>query len=112
MAELTDAQLRALIDELIIQTEDYVQAIVDYKLGINEATINLMAGTTAVVFDVPYNVNEDWDFIRANASADGFSIGINITNKTNTGFSVTVSKACEFKYRTTYMRNWISDPIT
>lgn len=98
------------LNDFMREIEDYIQAVIFRLLGINEGEVSLIAGTTPIAFTTAYETGEDWDFIKRTAiNADGFSIGVSITNESVTGFSVTVSEACTFKYRTSYLRNWITD---
>ena len=92
------------------EIEDYIQAVIETKLGINEGEVELLAGSNTITFNTPYESGEDWEFIKMKAvDADGFNIGVTIGTMSNMGFEVVVSSPCTFKYRTSYIRNWISD---
>jgi hypothetical protein len=98
------------LDPFMTEIEDYIQAVIERKLGINEGEAELTAGTNTITFNTPYDSGEDWEFIKMKAvDADGFNIGVTIGTMSNTGFEVVVSSPCTFKYRTSYIRNWISD---
>ena len=108
---MTDEQLRALIAVFTNQTEDLVQAVVDRKFGINEGTEALVADqANNIVFSVPYDEGEEWEFLKLHATAaDGFNVAIILSNVNHLGFTATVKKASTLKYRTTFMRNFIHD---
>jgi hypothetical protein len=110
---MTDAELKALIAIFTTQTEDFVQAVAERMFGINEGTQALNIGANDVLFGIPYDEGEEWEFIKLHATAaDGFNVAIKLSNITHLGFTATVTKASTLKYRTTFMRNWISDKIT
>jgi len=107
---LTEAAMKALIDLMIIETDKLVQIIITDKLGLNEITDQpLLTGTTTIVFGTAYQTGEDWSFLKKVAISDDgdYDIGCVITNPTITGFDVTVTEACKFSYRTSYLRTWI-----
>ncbi len=110
---LTEIELKALIDALIVQTEDLVLAIVTDMFGINKIEDqSLAAGTFTIVFATPYEVGESWNFIKkATAISDvgDYDIGCIVSNPTIYGFDVTVTEACKFSYRTEYLRDWTTD---
>ena len=106
----TEAQIAAIAAILSTQTIDLVQATVIKMLNINKRTMSLEPGSTPVTFEFPYDTGVEWDFtfLKANA-ADGFDVGISITNSTQTGFTATVEEACTFKFKAESFNEFISD---
>ena len=112
MAALTEAEMKALIDLMLVQMQDVVLAIITDKLGINEVVDqSLVLGTTTIVFGTAYSTGEAWNFLKKTAISNvgGYDIGCTITNETITGFDVTVTESCNFSYRTSFLRDWTAD---
>lgn len=106
----TAEQIAAQAEIVKQQTIDLVQATVIKMLNINKQSLSLSAGSTPVLFEFPFDTGIDWDFTFLKAvTADNFDIGVDITVPTITGFTVTVAKACTFKFKAESFNEFISD---
>lgn len=96
---LTDQQLLNLLDLVLIQQKDMVTMTVSEMFFVNTVKTFLPAGAHAVSFQRPYPPGTIWGFqMKRATTADGWEVGVVISNVTNNGFTVTVDSDCTFEY--------------
>lgn len=101
-----------LLTAMIIELEDYKQAIVEEMLLPNQGRIGLSGGETEITFDKAYEDSDDWELVFAKATdSEGYDIGYTITARTVSSFTVEVNDACTFYYKAERfpIKTWITD---
>jgi hypothetical protein len=99
-----------LVDIVVTQCTDMIQAIDLEQNKYNYGSVELSSGETPISFAEEYIPGENWHFLIKEAiDTGGYDIGCTVSNRTNTGFNVTVNDACTFTYETVFRKSWISD---
>jgi hypothetical protein len=110
---MTAAELMTSLGTVSTQLTDLVQTIVEKMLGVNHQVITIeAAGTTPVVFTLPYSAGIPYYFTFKKATnSEGFDIGFTIPENSITvnGFDVIVTEPCTFEFITISFNEWITD---
>jgi len=108
---MANPTIEDLVDIVVTQCVDMIQAVDLVQNKYNYGSIALSIGTTSMVFANEYEVGEVWHFLikEAISTVGGYDIGCTVSNRTITGFDITVDEACTFTYETVFRKSWISD---